>query len=176
MLARLFSAAALAGAMLLAAASHAAPADPQPQSRAGQDQEQQASDRHHDPERMRAFLKARLEKLAATLELKDSQRDAWSAFASSVEALAERPASPPGDNADAATIARFRADLAAGFARKLATIADTTGRLQAVLNENQRKTFNDAYRRFRRHGHGCGPHGPHGRDDGRDDSGDGRPD
>lgn len=122
-----------------------------------------------NPERMRALIKARLDKLSARLELTASQQTAWNAFARSVEALAERPSAAPGANADAATIAHYRADLAAGFAKKLAVIADTTGGLQTVLNDKQRKTFNEEYRRMRPHGHRCGHAGDQGKNGRRDD-------
>ncbi len=136
-----------------------------------------------DPEKMHAMIKTRLEKLSARLELTASQQPAWGAFAKSVEALAERTATPPGADADAAAIARFRADMAAGFAKKLAAIADTTGKLQAVLNDNQRKLFNEEYRRIRHPGHRCvhggehhGAHGENGRhDDGMDEDDDAQP-
>jgi hypothetical protein len=48
-------------------------------------------------------------------------------------------AKKPGKDADAATIARFRAEQATGFAGKLTRIADATAKLQAALSEDQRK-------------------------------------
>lgn len=161
MFARLSSAAAAlcAAALLLGSAGAVALATPQAQDNSAANPEQAWSNGHPDPERMRAFIKTRLDKLAAKLGLKPSQRAAWDAFAKSVEALSERPASRPGKGADAASIARYRADAAAGFAGKLSAIADTTAALQAKLDENQRNAFNEAYRHFRHGRHGCAGHG-----------------
>ncbi len=178
MIARLLSAAAsvLGGALLLATVPVAL-ADAPSQGASVQDPERHAEGRQPDPEKMRAFIHARLEKLAARLDLKAPQQTAWNAFAGSVEALAARPASPPADGADATTIARYRADLAAGFARRLAAVADTTARLQAALDRDQQQTFNEAYRRFRHDRHGCGPQGDrgaYGRGEGADEGGEAR--
>ncbi len=105
------------------------------------------------PERMREFIKARLDKLANRLEIKASQQQAWEAFAKAVTALADRPVKHPDENADAATIAHFRADMVADMAKKLSAIADATDKLAAVLNADQRKVLNEEFRRFQRGGH-----------------------
>ena len=93
-------------------------------------------------------MKARLDKLAERLEIKSSQQAAWEDFAKSVEPLVEQSLKNPGDDADAATVARYRADRATEFARKLTGIADSTARLQKVLTEDQRKILNQASHRF----------------------------
>lgn len=149
------------GTMLLGSMALGALAAPQTPP-AGTQQTAPGFDRRPDPGKMRAFIKARLDRLSAQLALRESQQQAWTAFAGSMEALAEHPPSAPEKGADAATIAQLRADTAARIASKLALIAETTGKLQAVLDEGQRKTFSEAYSRFRRHGLRCGPHGGHG--------------
>jgi len=108
------------------------------------------------PEKMHEHMKARLDKLAERLEIKASQQTVWEEFAKSVEPLAERSVKKPDEQADAAAIARYRADRATEFAKKLTVIAEATAKLQAVLTENQRKTLNLASRHFLHNGHGRG--------------------
>ena len=118
--------------------------------------------RHFDPERMQAMIKARLAKLHERLEIKASQQAAWDAFAKSVEALPQGMTKPPGPDADATTLARFRADRAQGFAKKLAVIADTTAKLEGVLSADQRKILDDASHHFGHGGYGHGGCGHRG--------------
>lgn len=115
------------------------------------------------PEKMHDHMKDRLDKLAERLELKSSQQAAWGEFAKSVEMLAERNVKKPSDDADAATISRYRAERATEFAKKLTSIADATAKLQKVLTEDQRKILNQASRRFCHKDHGCN-HKDHGMD------------
>ncbi len=89
-----------------------------------------------------------LDKLAARLEIKASQLPAWEEFSKSLEYLPEQHVTKPGDEADAATIAKYRADQAEDFAKKLAKVADATAKLQTVLSEDQRKILNQVSRRF----------------------------
>jgi hypothetical protein len=113
--------------------------------------------RHH-AEHMQMRLKARLARMASRLEIKASQQGAWAEYTKARESLvANRPARPASD-ADAATIARTRADFAADMARKLAVISDATAKLQAVLAPEQRKVLDEMARRFGQRGH----HGVHG--------------
>ena len=93
-------------------------------------------------ERMHEHLQARLDRLAQRLEIKASQQPVWEDFAKSVEMLADGNAKRPGNDADAATIARFRAARATEFAGKLSRIADATAKLQAALSADQRKILN----------------------------------
>lgn len=86
----------------------------------------------------------RLNKLADRLEIKASQQTAWEAYAKSVETVLEKHSDAPSRDADAATIAHYRADRAADFAKKLAGIADATANLQMVLTADQQKVFNEA--------------------------------
>jgi TATA-binding protein-associated factor Taf7 len=122
-------------------------------------------DEHHDqkqisPEKMHEHMKARLDKLAARLEIKASQQAAWEQYAKSVESLADRGVKRPSHDADAATISRYRADRATEFAKKLAVIADATDKLQKALTEDQRKILNQVSRRLGQHHHKH--HGWHG--------------
>lgn len=109
-----------------------------------------------NPEQMQQYrqehMKIGLDRLAQRLEIKASQQAVWEDFTKSVETLADQNGKKPGDDADAATIARYRADKAAEFASKLNKIADATSKLQAVLSEDQRKIFNQTAHRFLRHG------------------------
>jgi hypothetical protein len=89
-----------------------------------------------------------LDKLAARLEIKASQQGAWEEFSKSIEFLPEQHINNPSDEADAASIAKYRADRAADFAKKLAKIADATAKLQAVLSDDQRKILNQVSREF----------------------------
>lgn len=91
-------------------------------------------------------IRYRLDKLSQRLEIRSSQQAAWDRFAQSVEMLAEHDIRQPGKGADAATIARYHADRATDFAKKLGVIADATDNLQKVLTEDQRKVFNQAAR------------------------------
>ncbi len=107
------------------------------------------------PEKIHRFIEMRLDKLSKRLEIKASQEPAWGAFKKSVEALAESTAKRPGENANAAEIAHFRADRAAEMATKLSAIADATDKLEAVLTSDQRKVLDEAARHFGHHAH-CG--------------------
>ncbi len=114
------------------------------------------------PEKIHRFIEMRLDKLSKRLEIKASQEPAWGAFRKSVEALAETPAKRPGENANAAEIAHFRADRTAEMARKLSAIADATDKLEAVLTDDQRKILDESARHFRHHAHCGGDHGHDG--------------
>lgn len=105
-------------------------------------------------ERMHDHMQAKLDKLAERLEIKSSQQSVWEEFTKSVEPLMERNMKKPADDADAATIARNRADRATEFAKKLTKIADATAKLQAALTDDQRKIFNQVSRRFSHRHHG----------------------
>ena len=106
------------------------------------------------PEKMHQFMKSRLDKLEGRLEIKSSQLASWDEFAKSVESLSERHVKEPSPDADASTVSRYRAERAAEMAKNLATIADTTAKLQAVLTEDQKKILNQASHRFLRDRHG----------------------
>ncbi len=107
------------------------------------------------PMKWREGLKARLERLENRLEIKPSQQAAWGDFQESVERLPLRKIERPGKDADAAAIARFRAERAKVMAERFSKIAETTAKLESVLTEDQRKIFDEASRksleRMRRH-------------------------
>jgi hypothetical protein len=117
-----------------------------------------AMHQQHRMERMQMKMKERTARMASRLEIKASQQGAWADYVKARESVfANRPARPARD-ADAATIARARADFAADRARKAAVISDATAKLQAVLTADQRKVFDEMARRG---GH-RGMRGPHG--------------
>ena len=68
--------------------------------------------------------------------------------------LAERHVKEPNDDADAATISRYKAERATEFAKNLSRIADATAKLQSTLNEDKRKTLNQVSHRFLHRDHG----------------------
>jgi len=104
------------------------------------------------------WVQAKLDRDANRLEIAASQQTAWQAYAGARKALAERTVLRPAQGADAATIAKNRADRAAEGARKLAALADATTKLQTVLSPQQRETLNQiarsAHHRHGEHGHG----------------------
>jgi hypothetical protein len=115
-------------------------------------------------ERMQSRMQSRLDKMAQRLEIKASQQDAWQAYAKvHKEQFDPAAMKAPAKDADAATIARHRADMAAKMATKLATLADATAKLQGALTPEQAKTLADMTRHPMggRHG-GRSEHGPRG--------------
>jgi DNA anti-recombination protein RmuC len=125
-----------------------------------------ATDKYHghkqmNQEKMHEYVKARLDKLAGRLEIKASQQAIWEEFAKSVEMLADRNTKKPNDDADAATISRYRAKRATEYADKLSKIAEATAKLQEALSEDQRKILNQNAHRFLRYGQGAN-HTHHG--------------
>jgi hypothetical protein len=114
-----------------------------------------------NPDRMRAHVQARLERMAKRLNIDASQQSAWDSYANMVQGLIGAGMQRPATDADAATIARFRADVAAEHARKLAQLADATATLQQALNPEQRKVLAELVRhpengRFSHHEHNRG--------------------
>lgn len=123
------------------------------------------ADRAQMRERMQARMNQRLESMAARLEIKASQQDAWSEYRKARESMfgAVRPPRPAGD-ADAATVTRLRAEMAQRRAQRMVTMADATAKLQEVLEPNQRKVLDEMSRRTGARGQG-GKH-RHGREGG----------
>jgi hypothetical protein len=105
------------------------------------------------------MIQRRLDSAASRLEIKASQQSVWQAYATAVQALGETDAAKPtqpATEADAASIARERADGATAFARKLTVIADATTHLQGVLSPEQKSVLDQIARE-------AGPHhGPDG--------------
>lgn len=105
-------------------------------------------------ERVHESMKGRMGKLAGRLEIKPAQQTAWDEFSRSVETLAEWHAKEPGVETDAATILHYSAARMSEYARKLTIVADASAKLEVVLTDEQKKTFNQASRRFLHDHHG----------------------
>lgn len=118
------------------------------------------ADRAKMRERMQAGMKQRLDRMAARLEIKASQQDAWTAYRKARESIFATPVQFPAPDADAATLTRFRAEMAKRRADHMAVMADATAKLQDALDPNQRKVLDEMSRRGGR-GDG-GPRGPGG--------------
>ena len=102
-----------------------------------------------------------LKKMAAHIGITASQDAAWQAY-TAVLMTRPTPAAHPDATADAATIARFHADMAAEHAKRLASLADATSKLQASLSVEQRKKFDEiAHHMMAMHEHGRWHHGWH---------------
>lgn len=97
-------------------------------------------------DRMREHIQARLNRMAERLKLEPSQQDAWAAYAKTVEGMVGTGLARPAGDADAATLVRFRAQLAAEQAQKLNQLADATATLQQTLNPAQQKILSDLVR------------------------------
>ena len=107
-------------------------------------------------------MKARTAKMASRLEIKASQQAIWEDYVKARESMWTNLQARPARDADAATIARSRADRAADMARKLAVVSDATAKLQAVLAPEQRKVFDEMARRSGHRMHRGGHHGGRG--------------
>ena len=119
--------------------------------------------RMHDE--MQKGMQKHLDRLAARLEIRASQQEAWNAFAAAVRGLVPaKPPERPAEDLDAASRARLAADRAADRARQLAQLADATAKLQQALDAPQKQVLNEVARNLGHHwrGHGDGPWGMHG--------------
>ena len=121
------------------------------------------ADRAQMRERMQARMKERLDRVGQRLDITPSQQDAWTTYRRTLESLwmQDRPQRPERE-ADAATILRFRADMAQRHAQQLATVANATASFQQVLEPEQRKVLDQIARSFGRHGRRGGHHAGHG--------------
>lgn len=115
------------------------------------------ADRAQMRERVQARMNQRLDRLAARLEIKASQQEAWDAYRKARASIFEARPQWPGRDADAATMTRFRADMAQRRAQYLATMAEATSKLQDVLEPQQRKVLDE----IARHTGARGKHGGH---------------
>ncbi len=99
-------------------------------------------------QRHQQMVQRRLDGAAARLEIKASQQSAWQAYAAAVKDLADVEDLPPRPDAgaDAATIARARAERASTHARKLGVVADATARLQSALTPEQKSVLTEITR------------------------------
>jgi len=98
-------------------------------------------------QKMSERMQARLDEMAKRLHIEPSQQDAWNAYTKTVRSMFDMKPERPAADADAATIVRFRANMAAMHAQKLSQLADATVKLQDALNPAQRKMLNDMVRR-----------------------------
>ena len=115
-------------------------------------------------EYMQQNLQKHLDHLASRLEIRASQQEAWNAFTAAVRAMVpDKPPERPADNLDAASRARLAADGAGERAKRLAQLADATGKLQQALDAPQKEVLNEVARHFGSHwmAHG-GMFGMHG--------------
>jgi hypothetical protein len=120
------------------------------------------ADRAQMRERMQTRMNQRLDRLAARLEIKASQQDAWETYRKARTSAFENRPERPGGDADAATLTRFRADIAQRRAQHLASMADATAKLQEALEPQQRKVLDEIVRhagaRGKHRGHRDGSH------------------
>lgn len=148
------------GAGLVAGASAAGPSSG----------DEAAMHQQHRMEHMQMKMKERTAKMASRLEIKASQQGAWAEYVKARESMWANPPVRPARDADAATIARSRADFAADMARKLAVVSDATAKLQAVLAPEQRKVLDEMARKGGHRGH-HGDRGERGERGGRGERG-----
>jgi protein CpxP len=103
--------------------------------------------------RIQQHLQARLQRMAEHLQITPAQQTAWTMYATSVQSLIGANPARPAPEADAASIARFRAELAAERAQKLSQLADATATLQQALDPQQQKTLDEIVRHAGRRAH-----------------------
>jgi hypothetical protein len=146
-------AAALLGSAVLVTA---VPALSQPQGegqRGARMSQMTDADRAQMRERIQARMNQRLDRLAARLEIKASQQDAWEAYRKARASIFEARPQRPARDADAAATTRFRADMAQRRAQYLAAMADATAKLQDALEPQQRKVLDEVMRNAGQRGH-----------------------
>ena len=103
--------------------------------------------------RMQQHLQERLNRMAERLQITPAQQDAWAAYAGTVQRLAGTKLARPAPQADAASVARLRAELAAERAQKLAQLADATAALQQSLDPEQQQALGKIVRHAGRRAH-----------------------
>jgi hypothetical protein len=111
-------------------------------------------------EYMQQSMQKHLDHLAARLEIRASQQEAWTSFTVAVRAMVPAtPPTPPPQDLDAAARARRAADRAADRAKRLAQLADATSKLQQGLDPSQKQVLNEVARDLGKRWHGH--HGMH---------------
>lgn len=110
-------------------------------------------EQHPNPEKIQAYIESRLDQLAKHLEISTSQQFVWLEFKKSIIAITDQDMPKPNLDADAASIARFRAERATEFANRLTVIADSTLKLQGILTADQQITFNNISQHLLSHDH-----------------------
>ncbi len=134
----------------------------------GKDGDRQQWEQQRQQQRQE-WVRAKLDKDEARLEIKASQQGAWDEYANARKALAEHAPGKLPKDADAATITKHHAERATEMARKLTTLAAATAKLQAVLSPDQRKILDHIARHHHHHGHhGWGMRHHHGMERGGD--------
>lgn len=103
--------------------------------------------------RIEQHLQARLDRMAERLQITPAQQPAWSTYVDTVKGLIGTKLTRPAPDADAASIARFRAEFATERAGKLAQLADATSALQQALEPQQQKTLGEIVRHAGRRAH-----------------------
>jgi hypothetical protein len=126
---------------------------------------------------MQEGIQKHLDGLAARLEIRASQQEAWNAFSTAVRGMVpSAPPERPAHDLDAAARARMAADRAEERAHRLTQLADATAKLQQVLDPAQKQVLNEVARNigrhWREHGHGSMHEGhEHEREEGHEHEG-----
>ena len=152
---------AFLGTALVASALPALSQTSGPGARAGHQWTE--ADRAQMRSRIEARMNERLDRMAKRLEIQPSQEGAWTAYRQVRTSFLGNLPQRPGPDADAATIMRFRAEMAQRRAQHMASLADATAKLQDALDANQRKLLDEITRRGGRGGHHGGPRAAHNR-------------
>ncbi len=121
---------------------------------ASSDQSATATDPATRQARFREHMQTRLDRMAERLKITADQQPAWTAYRQTVEGLIGAGPVKPAADADAAAIARLRAQRAAEHAQKLSQLADATAALQQALTPEQQTVLNEMARRSGRPHHG----------------------
>jgi protein CpxP len=103
--------------------------------------------------RLQQHLQGRLNRMAERLQITPTQQGAWTSYVNTVQSLVGTKLTRPASEADATSIARFRAELAAERAQKLSQLADATAALQQALDPQQQKTLDEIVRHTGRRAH-----------------------
>ena len=119
------------------------------------------ADRAQMRERMQARMSQRLDRLASRLEIKASQQEAWEAYRTARTSILENRPQRPARDADAASVAKFRAEMAQRRATHLTTMAQAIANLQQVLEPQQRKVLDEIVRQSGTRGKHRGHRGGH---------------
>lgn len=103
--------------------------------------------------RLQQHLQGRLNRMAERLQITPAQQGAWTTYVNTVQSLAGTKLTRPASEADATSVVRFRAEIAAERAQKLSQLADATATLQQALDPQQQKTLDEIVRHAGRRAH-----------------------
>lgn len=129
---------AIAASLVAAAPVFSQPADPAAPAASSNDATRQA--------RIQQHLQARLQRMAERLQITPAQEAAWTTYVDTVQGLIGTNRARPAPDADAASVTRLRAQLAAERAQKLSRLADATANLRQALDPEQQKTLDEIVR------------------------------